>query len=115
MHELGIANAVIGVVRAEAARRPGTRPVRVGLRVGELAGVDPDALSFCFESLLCDTDLRSLALEVETVRRRHRCSLCRAEFDVVEYNTACPACGTASTVCIAGEELLLSYLEMEDP
>jgi hydrogenase nickel incorporation protein HypA/HybF len=51
MHELSIANSILEAVRAEAVRRPGVRLLKVGLRVGELAGVEPEALSFCFDSL----------------------------------------------------------------
>ncbi len=81
MHELGIATSIIDAVKAEAARRPGARPVRVGLRVGELAGVSADSLAFCFESLVHGTELESVVLAVETP---------------------------------AGDELELSYLELED-
>jgi len=81
MHELGIATSIIEKVKAEAARRPGARPVRVGLRIGELAGVSPDSLTFCFESLVHGTELESVALSVETP---------------------------------AGDELELTYLELEE-
>ena len=50
MHEMGIANSVIEAVRTEAARYPGSSPRKVGLRIGELAAVDPESLRFCFEA-----------------------------------------------------------------
>src|SRR5512140_3574236 len=46
MHELSIASSVLEAVTKEAERRPNSRIVKVGLRIGELAGVDCDALSF---------------------------------------------------------------------
>jgi hydrogenase nickel incorporation protein HypA/HybF len=66
MHELGIANSVLEAVQAEAARYPGSLPVKVGLRIGELAGVNPDSLTFGFEVLTHGTDWERLALEIET-------------------------------------------------
>ena len=39
MHELGIAEATLDAVRKEAARHPGARVTRVGMRIGELAGI----------------------------------------------------------------------------
>lgn len=48
MHELGIAESILTAVRAEAARYPGSRPVRVGVRMGPLSGVNQDSLAFCF-------------------------------------------------------------------
>jgi hydrogenase nickel incorporation protein HypA/HybF len=69
MHELGIANSVIEAVRQEAGRRPGARVTRVGLRIGELAGVDRDSLTFCFEVLVKDTELASAVLAIESTAR----------------------------------------------
>jgi Zn finger protein HypA/HybF involved in hydrogenase expression len=34
---------------------------------------------------------------------------------VVDYELACPRCGKARTDCIGGEELELSFLEVEQP
>ena len=66
MHEIGIANSVLEAVQAEAARHPGAVPVKVGLRIGDLSGVNPDALAFSFEVLTSGTDWPRLALEIET-------------------------------------------------
>jgi len=115
VHELAIADSVLKVVEAEAARRPDARIVKVGLRVGELAGVDPDALSFSFEVLVRGTKLEPLLLEIERCPRRHHCRLCGCTFAVADFEAACPECGAAQTQCIAGDELELAYLEVEEP
>lgn len=115
MHELGIANSVLEAVRAEAQQHPGARVLRVGVRVGELAGVDPDALNFCFESLVKGTEFELLALVIESTPRRHRCPQCNRMFAVVDYSFACPDCGETATRCVGGDELELSYLEVETP
>ena len=66
---MGIAESVVGAVRAEAARHAGARVARVGLRIGELAGVDRESLSFCFEVLVEGTDLGGAALAIESTPR----------------------------------------------
>ncbi len=114
MHELGIANSVVEAVRAAALQRPAARVRKVGLRVGELSGVDRDSLAFCFESLVQETDLAGVPLDIEYCRRRHRCRGCGEAFVVIDYQTACPRCGSADTECIGGEELELAYLELEE-
>jgi hydrogenase nickel incorporation protein HypA/HybF len=114
MHELSIANAILEAVRKERERLNGVRVTKVGVRVGELAGVDPEALSFGFEVLVKDSDLEPLALEIECTSRRHECSQCKHVFTVVEYQVDCPACGSTETRCIGGDELELAYLEVED-
>lgn len=70
MHEIGIAASVLDVVRAEVAMRPGTRAMVVGLRIGELAGVDPESLRFGFEALVKDSDLDPLQLQVDYLAGR---------------------------------------------
>jgi hydrogenase nickel incorporation protein HypA/HybF len=114
MHELSIANSILDAVRAEAARRPGARLVKVGVRVGELSGVQPDALAFSFEALVRGSDLEPLALEIEDCPRRQRCPECGREFRVLDFDTACPACGEERTRCISGDELDLAYIEIEE-
>jgi len=114
MHELSIANSILEAARAEAARRPGARLVKVGVRVGELSGVDPDALSFSFAALVRGSDLDPLALEIEACPRRQRCSVCGCIFRVVDFNLDCPDCGSFESRCISGDELEMVYLEIEE-
>jgi hydrogenase nickel incorporation protein HypA/HybF len=114
MHELSIANSVLETARLEIQKRPGARLLKVGLRVGELAGVDPEALNFSFQALVKGTELETATLEIEPRPRRHRCCECGREFGVRDYHTACPDCGAARTECISGTELELAYLELEE-
>lgn len=65
MHEMGIACSVLEAVEKEARRYPGQRPVKVGLRIGEYAGVDPESLRFCFEAIAKADGLEPLVLEIE--------------------------------------------------
>ena len=114
MHEFAIASSVLEAVRTEGRLRPGMRVTKIGVRVGDLAGLDPDALSFCFEALTKETDLECVVLEIERKPRRQRCSRCANEFVVLNYETSCPDCGEELTVFLSGDELELAYLEMED-
>ncbi len=62
MHEMGIASSVMQAARAEEQRRAGARVTKVGLRIGEWAGVDTESLRFCMETLA------SFAVEIEYQR-----------------------------------------------
>jgi hydrogenase nickel incorporation protein HypA/HybF len=113
MHELSIAESILEAVRKELASRPGARPIRVGLRIGEFAAVDVDSLNFCFEAVLKGTDWESLQLDARVCPQRRICKDCRKEFAVVEYNTLCPACAGNNTRMTSGDELDFDYLEVE--
>jgi len=114
MHELGIAYSVLQAVEKEAALHAGTRPCKVGLRIGELAAVDQESLRFCFEAITRGTELESLQLEIELCPRRHRCCNCTHEFAIQDYNFRCPQCASLETECISGDELELAFLEVEE-
>ncbi len=115
MHELSIAMSVLESLKCEAARRPGSKFVKVGLRIGELAGVDRDALSFGFDALIKETEWESLQLDIESVPRRQRCPRCHLEFPVKDYEFTCPNCGEVETVSAGGDELDIAYVELEEP
>jgi hydrogenase nickel incorporation protein HypA/HybF len=114
MHELGIANSILDAARAEAQLRPSLRLKKIVIRVGDLAGVDPEALNFCFGALVKETDWEPVVLEIERRAHRNRCPRCSGEFEVVNYDTTCPTCGESMTTFLSGNELELGYLEMED-
>ncbi len=62
MHELGIAISILESVQSAARRNPGVRITKVGVKIGELAGVDVDALQFGFECMVKDTEWERLVL-----------------------------------------------------
>jgi hydrogenase nickel incorporation protein HypA/HybF len=65
MHEVGVASGIIEAVRKETAARAGARATKVGVRIGEMAGIDPESLAFCFEALLKGTEMEPLELEIQ--------------------------------------------------
>ena len=114
MHELGIASSILESVEKEAARHPGGHISKVGVKIGELSGVDRDALQFGFEVLVKDTDFEPLALAVEVIPRVQRCPQCAYDFRMEEFDPHCPLCGEFATECIRGEELDIAYMEIEE-
>jgi hydrogenase nickel incorporation protein HypA/HybF len=112
---MSIAAAVLEAVRTEAAARPGSRPTRAGLRIGELSGVEPESLRFCLDALVAGTDLAPLTFEFELCPWMRRCRACGAVFRVEAWNPACSACNSPDTEAAGGDQMELSYLELEEP
>jgi hydrogenase nickel incorporation protein HypA/HybF len=113
VHELSIAQSLLDSVRSELAARGNPRVTRVGMRVGEISGVQPDALQFSFEVIVKGTELEQAVLDIERIPFTYRCAACRHEFPVVAFRVECPACGGEKGVAIGGDELQLAYLEVE--
>jgi hydrogenase nickel incorporation protein HypA/HybF len=113
VHELSIAQSLVESVRSELSARGNPRLVGIGVRVGEISGVQPDALRFSFEVIVKDTELEQARLEIEHVPLTYRCRRCGHQFRVVAYEITCPSCGSPETSALGGDELQLSYLEVE--
>lgn len=113
VHELSIAQSIIDSVKAELQSREGARVVRIGLKIGELSGVQADALRFSFEIIVRGTDLEQAELDIEMVPLTFRCEACDFDFAVADYRPLCPSCGGESARAVGGEEMQLTYLELE--
>jgi hydrogenase nickel incorporation protein HypA/HybF len=114
MHEVGIANEILRASQTEAARWPGSQLVRVVVRVGVLAGVDPDALRFAWD-VLSKVDGTAPELEIQTISRRNQCGACGNEFASDLYSAPCPVCASENSFVVCGEELQLASVEVEGP
>ena len=115
MHELAIAQSIVASATQEVARRQVGRLKAIGLRVGALSGVLPDALDFSFEAITAETDLSGCSLAMEILPIIATCSDCADQFEVENFLFACPSCQSGGVRVTQGYELEISYLEVEDP
>ncbi|MFC4504422.1 MULTISPECIES: hydrogenase maturation nickel metallochaperone HypA [Streptomyces] len=116
MHEMSVALAVIDQVETAAAEAGDVTAVRsVRLQVGELAGVVPDSLTFCFELACAGTLLEGAELVTEAVPGRARCTACAHEWAVgMPPRLTCPACDGTRTDLLTGRELQIVGVRWED-
>ncbi|MFJ4771996.1 hydrogenase maturation nickel metallochaperone HypA [Streptomyces uncialis] len=115
MHEMSIAAAVVDQVSSAAADRGATAVTTVRLDVGELAGVVPAALDFCF-ALVCEgTPLEGARLVTRSIPARARCGPCDTEWSPgIPPDLACPRCGGARAQLLTGRELQIRDVEWAD-
>ena len=112
MHELSIAGAVVDTALRHAEDR---RVLVVTLRVGEMRQVIPDSLAFYFEIVARDTLAEGARLEQVVVPARLRCGGCSDEWDMEgtpEFR--CPRCAVGEVEVIAGNELEVDSIEVEE-
>ncbi|MCX7804332.1 MAG: hydrogenase maturation nickel metallochaperone HypA [Planctomycetota bacterium] len=119
MHELSIATEICRCVEraTESARKEGgagSRVKCVSVRVGELSGVDPEALLFAWEAAVRDTPLEGARLEIERIRAKIRCRGCGAESGMDFPGAVCPACGSAEAEIAGGMEMDVISAQVED-
>jgi hydrogenase nickel incorporation protein HypA/HybF len=111
MHELSIAEAIVGVAERHAA---GRAVYAVDVRVGHLRQVVPGALEFAFGLVAQGTPVEGAELALEEVPAVGRCRRCGSESDLDGFPLACAACGSLDLELLRGEELLVEALEIED-
>lgn len=115
MHELSIAQDIVDIVRQNLPGK-GTQPVRrVKVRIGEMAGVVPDSLEFCFQAITSNTMCEGAALVIEHVPVVLRCNACGKESALEHLAFYCPFCRSTDVVMISGNELQIVEMEIDDP
>jgi len=114
MHELGLAQGILDLVRQHVSENdlPAVRAIRV--RVGEMAGVVADSLEFCFSAILIGTPCAGAYLAIEPVPARACCRGCDAEFSLRTPVFQCPSCGGTAVAMVSGGELQVVDVELEE-
>ena len=111
MHELSIAESVVGIASRQA---DGRRVTKVQMKVGYLRQVVPSALTFGFGLLAEGTPAEGAELEVEQVPAEGRCRGCGAESRHDSLPLQCTGCGSFDLEILKGEELMVESLELEE-
>jgi hydrogenase nickel incorporation protein HypA/HybF len=113
MHELALSQSIIDLV-VECACREGLRSVsRVVLQVGVAAGVEAEALRFCFGALAEQTLAEGAELAIVPVSLRARCRHCGETYAPASLIAPCPDCGSHERMLVAGRELQVEAIEGE--
>jgi hydrogenase nickel incorporation protein HypA/HybF len=108
MHELGIAQEIVGIV-AEQSR--GARIARVVLEIGKLSAVLPDAIRFCFDLCSEGTVVEGAKLDIIEIPGKARCRQCAGEVSLDKPFGRC-SCGSSDLEWLTGEELKIKEMEV---
>lgn len=114
MHELSVAADILDIVRENVVSNGGVKLKSVKVRIGELAGIAPDSLDFCFSAIAKGTELEGVGLKIERTGIVARCTACRIEFKVEKLAFRCPRCGEVDTQVVSGNELQVVEMEVDD-
>ena len=113
MHEMALANGVLEVIE-DHARRAHFRAVRTVLvEIGELSGVEPEAIAFCFDAVTRGSIAEGARLEIVPVEGRGICIDCGEEVRLRERFDACPRCGAYGVQPSAGTGMRVRELEVD--
>jgi hydrogenase nickel incorporation protein HypA/HybF len=112
MHELSLAESVLETIE-EAAHRDGFARVKtVWLEIGRLSCVEPEALTFCFDSVVRDTIAAGARLDITAIPGSAWCGRCAATVPMDSLYSACPQCGAYHLAMLSGTEMRVKELEV---
>jgi len=113
MHEMSLAQNILDIVQKTASAHRVKRIVRISIRAGQLRGIVPEQLKFCFGFVAKDSAAEGADLVVHTLPIQAACKQCKELFFVKEYVFVCPACGSEKVDVKQGMELLVENIEVE--
>jgi hydrogenase nickel incorporation protein HypA/HybF len=115
MHELSIAVALVDLASTAAGEIGAERVRALHVRIGPLAGVVEEALTFSFELAAAGTPIEGAQLRLEHVPLVAFCPACNEEKTIATpQHLRCPACDTLTPDIRSGRQLELTALEVVD-
>jgi len=114
MHEMSIAQNILEIVRDHVGEKDDRDVRTVKVRIGELAGVVHDSLTFCFLTLVAGTPLQKATLDISTIPITAQCNACGKESRLDYGVFVCPLCNSFDIRITAGSELHVVEIELED-
>lgn len=113
MHEFSITMNVLNIVEENAMELNAEIVHEIEMDVGELSGVDYDALNFAMQHTKKSELLEHANLVINRIPAKARCKACKHEFDIKDYYTACPDCNHFDHDIIQGKELRVKAIKID--
>jgi len=114
MHEYSLVEALIRRVEEEARRRQAIAVHGLSVRIGELAGVEPELFQTAYDTFRAGTICEKATLTLKTIPAAWTCPACKVAIPRGEVLT-CAACGQPARLEEGSDALTLDGIELEVP
>lgn len=115
MHDLVFSKEIVTIVNNRRHALPKTAKV-VGVHVllSPLSHVTAQSLNDAFTQTVSGTDLEGIALRIQALAVKMKCSACGAAFDIEKPAFACPRCGSNTIAVDDSREFLVQSIDIEE-
>ncbi len=113
MHEMSIVEGLIAIVKEEMDKSGAARLRSVRVKIGEMAGILPDALKTAFQIITAENGMDSAVLNIDISPLTGYCRKCNKEFKVIDYRFSCPECGESEIEIVSGREMSIVEIEVD--
>lgn len=110
MHEFSIARSIVDIAEEAVAARQGKTVERVTLDIGQLSGIELDALTFVWDAATKESVLESAERVINIIPGQAKCLECGEEFEPAVLMDACPQCGSYFYDILKGKEMQVRSL-----
>jgi hydrogenase nickel incorporation protein HypA/HybF len=112
MHELSLAEGVLQLIEDAAREQDFTKVTAVWLEIGQLSGVEVEAMKFCFDAVTRDSIADGASLEIIALPGAGWCMECSLAVPMAEVFGECPHCGGHRLQVTGGTEMRVKELEV---
>lgn len=112
MHEMSLAEGVLQVIEDAAQRDHFNKVTAVWLEIGQLSGVEPQAMAFCFDAVTRGSVADGARLEIVATPGVGWCMACAKSVPMTEIFGECPHCGGYQLQVTGGTEMRVKELEV---
>lgn len=112
LHEATLTENILDIALEAAEQNHAAKVFKVGLTLGEMAGVEVEALTLSFDVLKRNTPAEDAELVIRRVPISATCDKCGKTFELERYNFFCPECDGV-LILKSGRELLVDFVDCE--
>lgn len=112
MHEATLAENILNIALDAAKQNHAVKIFKIALTLGEMAGVEVEALMLSFDVLKKNTPADCAELAIKRVPISATCNKCGKIFQLERYNFFCPECD-GILILQNGRELLVDFVDCE--
>ncbi|MDV7338305.1 hydrogenase maturation nickel metallochaperone HypA [Terasakiella sp. A23] len=113
MHELSLTQGVLNIIEDHARMNNFTSVKTVWLEIGQLSHVEPEAMAFCFDTVMKDTIADGAKLEIIEIPGQAICANCGENMEITSRIAECPKCGSYKLHISGGDEMRIKELEVD--
>jgi hydrogenase nickel incorporation protein HypA/HybF len=114
MHELSIAQDILAIIKQNVPHEELQNIQSVNVKIGEMAGVVPDSLEFCFQAIISETEMKDAKLVIEKIPFVLECNSC-GKTSANEFGIRiCSHCSSPETKVISGLEMQVVDIELKE-
>lgn len=112
MHEMSLAEGVLQLIEDASRQQDFARVTAVWLEIGQLSGVEIEAMKFCFDAVTRDSIAAGARLEIIALPGTGWCMECSTNVPLAEVFGECPLCGGHQMQVTGGTEMRVKELEV---